>query len=337
MKREFRLSTRREFLGRSAGALALLNAIGAQRAAGGPGRTRNPFAYDVSHLEKTDPRLVAYEEVARWAVPHLPARRLATGPDGTLLVCGGNWVSVISAAGRPGLELELSSPPQCAAVDGDGAIFVGLRDHIEVFDAKGRRRASWDAPSRKSWLTALALTKEDVFVADAGQRVVLRYDRSGQLRGRLGEKNTARGIPGFIVPSPFFDLKVGPDGLLRVTNPGRHRVELYTLEGDLEGVWGTPSMGIAGFCGCCNPVSLALLPDGRYVTCEKGLPRVKIYTAQGAFESVVAGVESFSANARVCGPSDCTRAGLDAVADAQGRIFILDVVTGEVRQMQRKA
>jgi len=337
MKREFRLSTRREFFGQSAAALALLNAIAAQRAAGAPAPTKNPFAYDVSRLEKTDPALLAYEEVARWPAPHSPARRLGLGPDGTVFVCSGHYVTAMSRSGERQMDIALSAPPECVAVAEDGTVFVGLREHIEVFDANGRRRASWDVPDRKSWLTALAVSGNDVFAADAGQRVLSRYDRAGRLVARLGEKNKERGVPGFIVPSPFFDVKLAPDGLLRVTNPGRHRVELYTPEGDFEGAWGEASMGITGFCGCCNPISLALLPDGRCVTCEKGLPRVKVYRADGRLESVVAGVESFTANARACGPSDCTRGGLDAVADAQGRVYVLDRVTGDVRVMQRKA
>jgi hypothetical protein len=166
---------------------------------------------------------------------------------------------------------------------------------------------------------------------------VLRYDKSGKIVRRIGEKNQERNIPGFIVPSPFFDVETARDGLLRVNNPGRHRVEAYTRDGDFEGAWGTVSMGITGFCGCCNPINLALLPDGRFVTCEKGLSRVKTCSSEGAFESVVAGVESFAENANVCGPADCTTGGLDAVADAQGRIYILDFVTGDVRVMKAKA
>jgi uncharacterized cupin superfamily protein len=96
-------------------------------------------------------------------------------------------------------------------------------------------------------------------------------------------------------------------------------------------------MGITGFCGCCNPINFALLPDGRYVTCEKGLPRVKIYSATGEFQSVVAGGESFAENARACGPFDCTAGGLDAAVDSQGHVYILDMVTGDIRVMQRKS
>jgi hypothetical protein len=122
-----------------------------------------------------------------------------------------------------------------------------------------------------------------------------------------------------------------------VNNPGRHRMERYSVDGDYSGAWGVTSMGIEGFCGCCNPIGFALLPDGKYVTCEKGLPRVKVYNAHGEFESVVAGVETFAANAKACGPSDCTAGGLDVAADAQGRIYILDLVTGDIRVMKRKA
>jgi hypothetical protein len=133
---------------------------------------------------------------------------------------------------------------------------------------------------------------------------------------------------------------MGRDGLLRVNNPGRHSVEVYTAKGDLDSSWGKATAAIEGFCGCCNPVGLALLPDGRYVTCEKGLPRVKIYSAQGVFQSVVAGPESFPENARAGAQhdgSDGLLGGLDAAVDSQGRIYVLDLVAEDVRVMRAKA
>jgi hypothetical protein len=236
--------------------------------------------------------------------------------------------------GKQVAEIALGGEPRCVAVAEDGSLYVGLRDHLEVFDPKGQRRATWPSPGQKAYFTGVAVGQADVFVADAGNRVVLRYDRSGTLKGRIGEKNKARNLPGFIIPSPFFDVEIARDGLLRVTNPGRHRVEAYTFDGDLESAWGKPGAGIEKFCGCCNPVNLALLADGRVVTFEKGIPRVKVYAADGTFESVVAGAESFGENAKVCGPNDCTLGGLDGVADASGRIYILDLVASEVRVME---
>jgi len=337
MKREFCLSSRREFLGHSTGALAALSAIATQRSQAAQKDSLNPFAYDISRLEKTDPNLIAYEEHAHWKAPHPEAKRMAIAHDDTLYICSGNYVTALSKSGEQGMEIALAEPPRCVAVAKNGLIYIGLRDHIEVFDAKGAHKATWDSPGKKSWFTGLTLAENDLFAADAGNRVILRYDRSGKIVHRIGEKDKERNIPGFIIPSPFFDVEIARDGLLRINNPGRHRVEIYTADGDFEGSWGTFSTGIAGFCGCCNPINFALLPDGRHVTCEKGLPRVKIYSATGEFESVVAGVESFGANGKACGQSDCTAGGLDTVVDSQGRIFILDFVTGNVRIMKRKA
>lgn len=336
MKREFALSSRRKFFRDAAGTMAILNVIANQRADAGETAPKNPFAYDVSRLQKTDSKLIAYEEKSRWKAPHAEAKRIAIGTDDTLFVCSGNYLTAMNRSGERGLEIAAAEPTRCCAVAKDGTIHLGLRNHIEVFDAKGQRKAAWDSLDKKSWLTGIAVAENEVFVADAGNRVILRYDRSGKLLRRIGEKDKERNVPGFIIPSPFFDVEFSRDGLLRVNNPGRHRMEIYTPDGDFESSWGVTAMGITGFCGCCNPINFALLPDGKYVTCEKGLPRVKVYSATGEFESVVAGVETFSENARACGPSDCTAGGLDATVDSQGRVYILDIVTGDVRVMEKK-
>ena len=50
----------------------------------------------------------------------------------------------------------------------------------------------------------------------------------------IGARDPDRNIRGFVVPSPYFCVRMAPDGLLRVTNPGEHQIEAYTLDGDLE-------------------------------------------------------------------------------------------------------
>jgi hypothetical protein len=333
-----RFVSRRGFVKRGLGTAAVTATAAATlgQAASKPASS-NPFAFDVEKYRKTDPTLLHYEQVGRFPVPRSEARRLTMGPEEKLYVSAGNYVCVLDRQGNRLNEIALAAPVRCAAVAQDGTIYASLRTHVEVLDAKGQKRAAWESPNAKTWFTGLAVGENDVFAADSGNRIVLRYDRAGKVVRRIGAKDADRHVPGFILPSPFLDVEIHRDGLLRVNNPGRHQVEAFTFDGDMELAWGKASMGIQGFCGCCNPIALTLLPDGRIVTCEKGLPRVKVYGVTGEFESVVAGPESFVENSKQCDPSDCTTGGLDATVDAQGRIYILDLVANDIRVMTRKA
>ncbi|HWQ92650.1 MAG TPA: hypothetical protein VN673_13330 [Clostridia bacterium] len=328
---------RRSFLQKSAGAGLFALAAGNLSS---PGAQVSRFAYDVERFKRTDPSLIQYELVTRYAAPIEMPRGIAVDAQDQVLVAGKTGVAVSDSTGARVKTLTCSGPARCVAVGADGTTYAGVQDHVEVFGSTGTPVRSWEAPGKKAWITGLAVSQEGLFAADSGNRLIWRFDREGKVGGRLAEKNPDREIPGLVVPSPYLGVKLGADGLLRVNNPGRHRVEVYTAEGDLELFWGKPTAGISGFCGCCNPISLALLPDGRSVTCEKGLPRVKVYAADGTFECVVAGPESFPKNAKAGSarnPIDGTMGGLDVAVDSRGRIHVLDLVAEEIQVFQRKA
>lgn len=332
------LVNRRDFFKRTAGtaSAATLGMTLASRAYGTDAKT-NPWAYDDSSFRRTDPKLIQYAETRRFSSVRPTPRCLAFAKDEQLLIGAGKFVTRYSTDGTQLGEIKLTDEVRCVKQADDGLIYVGRRERVEVYDLHGELRKAWEKPPGKPYFTGLAVNDDDVFVADAGNRVVLRYNRIGKLNRRIGVKDKNKNIPGFIVPSPFFDVEIAGDGLLRVTNPGRHRIETYTPDGDFEGCWGQPGAAIENFCGCCNPVNLAVLSDGRMVTVEKGIPRVKVYSAEGVFESVVAGAESFIENAAACGPQDCTVGGLDAVTDKQGRVYVLDLVDATVRVLEPKA
>lgn len=331
------LFSRRQFLG-AAGLASALTWQSPLRAAE-PKQT-NPFAYDLSRHTKTDPKLIQYAELKRFRCPRAHARRITVGPDQRLYVAAGKYVSIFDREGEPVGDRALSAEARATAVAEDGTLYVSVRDHIEVFAPNQDRATAWESPGKRTWITGLAVTKNDVFAADSGNRVVLRLDRSGKAVGRIGERDKDRNVPGLVLPSPFLDVDVHPDGLLRVNNTGRHLVETYTFDGHMEGAWGKATAAIDGFCGCCNPIGLAILADGRIVTSEKGLPRVKVYSKEGQFECVVAGVESFPENnaLQVSDNEDSQGVipGLDVAADAQGRVYVLDLVTSHVRIFARK-
>ena len=157
--------------------------------------------------------------------------------------------------------------------------------------------------------------------------------------GHIGEKNADKDIPGFVIPSPHFDLAVSRDGLLRVANPGRNRIETYTLRGRLRVRLGRALGRHQGLLRVLQPVNFAILPDGGFVTAEKGLDRVKIYNSDGGFVGVVAGPAQLGKEGqlKVCNtPEECRGGGLDVAVGADGRIYVLDVTDNVIRVFQER-
>jgi hypothetical protein len=296
------------------------------------------FNYDLSKFRKTDPNLILYQELGKpISTGFKEARGVAVDKKGVIYVAGDGEIKQFNPEGTMAGEIKLAGAPRCLAVAEDGTLYVGMNDHVEVYDAQGVRLGSCPPVGDKAVISSIALAKNEFFLADAGNRVVLRCDKNGKVINRIGEKDAARNISGFVLPSPYFDLALAGDGLLRVANTGQHRIEAYTTDGDLEFTWGRFAPDIDGFCGCCNPVNFALLPDGGFVTAEKGLTRVKIYSAEGRFVGVVAGAESFAQHDTICASrgSGCNTGGLDVAADTDGRVFVLDPYTSEVRIFTR--
>jgi hypothetical protein len=293
------------------------------------------FKYDVNELTRIDPNLILYEESAgAIKTGFANTHGIAVDSKGSVYVAGDKAIRIFAQSGDRLGEVKLDDIPRCLTVTEDGTIYTGMKDHVEVYDAQGQRQGSWESLGQDAILTSIVVSEDNVLVADAGRRIVIRYDTAGDIINEIGKKDSFRNIPGFVIPSPYFDIAVPKDGLLRVVNPGRLRIEAYTFEGDIEFWWGEPSAAVEGFCGCCNPVNIAVLPDGGFVTCEKGLVRVKIYNSEGGFVGVVAGPEQFGAGGKsgICMlPGECQTGGFDVAVDQTGHIFVLDTVDNVVK------
>jgi hypothetical protein len=297
------------------------------------------FIYDLNEVARIDPNLILYEEVGEpFSTGFAESHAIVVAADGTIYIAGDKAIRVFSEKDRLRSEFKLAETPTCLDVAADGKIYIGMKNHVEVYDHQGQRVTAWRRAVDEAILTSIAVYKNDVFVADAGNRIVIHYDTDGNVINHIGKKDADKNIPGFLVPSPYFDLAVAPDGLLRVINPGMHRIEAYTFEGDLEFSWGKFSNDLDGFTGCCNPVTFAILENGSYITCEKGLVRVKIYDANGAFVGVVARPQQLveAGVAQICYlPENCQKGGFDVAVDAKGRVFVLDTIKNIVRTFTR--
>ncbi len=250
---------------------------------------------------------------------------------GVLYVGGDQAVRKFTADGQAEWELPVGGEPTCLTVSGAILTFyVGLKDRVDVYHADGKRSLSMVPEGERTWVTSVAVALEDVFVADAGNRRILRYS-SGQPKGEIAGIDQERGIPALAVPSPHLDIEIAaptpatsarlPTELV-VANPGRRSIQYHSLEdGALLRSWEKTGNDVEGFGGCCNPTDIALLPDGRVVTSEKGLPRVKVYSENGELLSVVVPPTDFLQST----------AGIDLDADHHGRVAVVDPERDTVR------
>jgi len=284
------------------------------------------FTYDLTELRKVDPALIHYTETSAIATGLAEPRGIAVGLDDRLYVAGDKAIRSFDASGKWLAEVKTAGEPQCVAVGPGDVLYAGAKKRVETYDPKSGATAAWPDLAAKSVLTGITVFEDHIFVADAGQRIILYYDTTGRLIGRIDGRSAtgpARDVDdtGFIVPSPYFDVAAAGKDVLWVANPGRRRVECYAFDGTRRASWGRASPAISGFCGCCNPAHIALLPGGGLVTSEKGLPRVKTYTTAGELVSVVAPPAAFDEQA----------VGLDVAADSKGRILVLDPLQKKVR------
>ncbi|KPK82560.1 MAG: hypothetical protein AMS27_14455 [Bacteroides sp. SM23_62_1] len=276
-------------------------------------RSENLYELDIDAYKDVDPSLIPYKETKNYTIQADSVNGIGYLRQKIYIVAD-MFLQVFDLEGKQLLKANLPYPPKCLDVVEDGTIVIGFKDRIGLFSQNGEQGWITEQISSKSVITAVAVKGQVVFVADAGNRSVHRYDLSGKYLDSFEGKTGGKDLHGFIVPSANFDLKINNDGELWVVNPGKHAFENYTDGGELRSFWENSSMKIDGFSGCCNPAHIAFLSNGSFVTSEKGLVRIKIHKPSGEFDSVVAAPEKFKEDGKAP----------DVAADENGNIYALD-------------
>jgi hypothetical protein len=288
--------------------------------------SRNPYEFELNKVRTGDTSMAAYAETSQIKTTLEEIHGLATDDSGKIYVAGKDGVEIFDASGKAENKFKINDTAQSIAISENGNIFLGIRDHVEIWTNTGKQLSKWLSFGSDAVITSIAVKGNDVFVADAGQKVVYHCDLKGKLINKIGLKDPATGVPGFIIPSPYFDLGISKDGNLWVVNPGRHSFEKYAFDGVLLTTWSKASMAMEGFCGCCNPSNFAFLNDSLFVTSEKAIERVKIYSTNGTFLAIVATPDQFEAGTK----------GLDLAVDKKNRILVLDPVRKLIRIFEPK-
>ena len=306
-------------------AVVIIAVIAGDYLSGRPDKSApNPFAYDVNDFKNVPEELIHFKETKNFKLGFEQATAITIDSD-KLFVTGDNKFQIIDLSGKLLSEINLPDKPKTLEVSGD-KIFVSVNNQIFVYNQNGSLLNKWESPDENSLITAITAFENNVFVADAGKRKVVRYNLQGEKLAEFDGKADEGVVHGFIIPSPFFDLDINSDGDLWVVNPGLHALENYTEDGNLREHWNNTTMQTEGFSGCCNPAHFTFLPDGRFVTSEKGLVRIKTYKPSGEFEGVVAAPAKFKDEGEAP----------DIATDSEGNIYALDFDKKMIRVFEPK-
>ena len=287
-----------------------------------PKNQENPNEYNLEKLRKIDTSLLCFTEVKQLKTSLTSLNGLAIDDELNVFVVGDSELQLFDKTWKKTASFRVDSFAHCITVDKNKDIYLGIDNHVEVYDYTGKKLNSWKSFTDDGYLTSLALKDDNLYAADAANKVLLRYDKTGKLLNIIGRKDKTKGIDGFILPSMYFDVAVGPDNDLWVANTGRHELQNFSPDGELLSFWGTASMQLEGFAGCCNPVHFIVLPDGRFVTYEKGLDRIKVYNQAGKFVCIVAGPSNIDEKSlNTCSISSPVH---DLACDKNGTVYVLD-------------
>lgn len=244
---------------------------------------------------------------------------IAVGPGDRIYVLGDGEVSIFSPKGDMEGSWVAPRDTSCMAVEGSGTIFLGRPGQVEIYDHAGRRKGGFAVSGgTNASLTAIKTAANEILVADATARCIHRFTDAGKRLGEIGTQNKTRG---FILPNRFLDMAVSGQNIVYATDPGRHRVSSWRLDGSPLGYFGKFGMkNPEDFVGCCNPVNIAVTGDGKIVTAEKVIARVKVFDGTGKLVGMI-GPEHFDTR--------CTH--LYLAADSRGRIIVGDPVRLEVK------
>ncbi len=276
---------------------------------------KNPYEYNIEGFKRNPDSLNIYTEKKPIKLNYSKVYGICIDLNDFIYVSGDLYVLKLDPDGNIILKIITQGPVFCLEVAKNNTLFLGKEKHVSVVDPKGKQLYELNEFSNdNTYITSLAIAGNDIYIADAGNLIVWKINLLTKNKIRIGEKNQEQEIPGFVIPSYYFDLTFDSDGFLWVTNPGRHCLENYTSEGNLRSSWGKYSMGIEGFCGCCNPTNIAILDNDFFVTSEKGIARVKVYDRLGDLVGVVAGADQFNEGTK----------GLDLAIDSKQQIYVLD-------------
>ena len=274
-------------------------------------RTVNQFELNLDSLKQVDEDLITYKEKRQLILKGEP-HALAFAND-TLFVLIDSSLELISTNGEVIEEVPLPENGNALTVF-NHVVLIAYKNYLATYSLNGDLKKQSAVFEGTSLFTSIVATKENIFVADAGNRKVQVFNHQLKNTGEFEGVSGAESLHGFIVPSAYFDVAVNADNELWVVNPGMHSIQQYSTTGDLIKFWEKESNNVEGFSGCCNPAQICILSNGNFITSEKKIVRIKEYSSTGELLGVVAPPKLFTDEGKAP----------EVTCDEQGNIWALD-------------
>ncbi len=239
-----------------------------------------------------------------------------------LHAAGDSQVKAFDTTGRLLRRWGTGKPACSVAVSIDGSLYVGQAGQVEVFDKAGPVSRVWHPQGQIGEVTAMGFFGDEILLADTSDRAIRRYGKSLNLINTIGQDNR---LHGFLIPNGVLDFGIDGAGIIHAANPGKHRVERYSRDGQLLGHIGRfDGQDPSGFPGCCNPTNVGVGPSGTVYVTEKAGPRAKALDGDGNLLSVIAASE-FDPGCK----------NMAIAADSHGRVYVADTVRLQILVFER--
>ncbi|MDP6554505.1 MAG: hypothetical protein QGG71_07540 [Pirellulaceae bacterium] len=239
--------------------------------------------------------------VETWPMSDLAPKSILACDDGTIYVAGEGKLAKLDASAKVLKTLDLSEVLDGAYVEARPSGLAANDHHIYIAFGIGR---------------SLRATED-----------IVRFDREFGAAEIIIEKQFG------CCSNIDLDLK---DDVLLIAENSRHRMNRFSLDGELLERWGKRDRrGIEGFGACCNPVNFDFGPDGVLYTAESGLGRVKRYSPEGEFLGVVGFVDTTEYEKGSALAAASCYIPVEVAADGR-RVFVMDIKANVIRVLEEK-